>query len=219
MTCPPRLRLVTDAGDEPVSLIEAKDFCRVDIDTEDALIDRLIVAARRRVEKETGLALTTQTWVAVFDGWPGVDDAARAGLGDWWDGVKEGPISAIVPNGVFLIDKRPFSAVTSIKTLDAYGALATVDASIYFTQVSDWRGRIMLKLGQVWPPTTLAPTGGVEITFTAGFATVPDDLRAAIMMLTKHWFDNREPAASGAVAKVPHHVDEIIGMWRPMRLA
>jgi hypothetical protein len=218
MTCPPRLRLVTDAGNEPVSVTEAKEYCRVDLGDDDALIQRLVSAARRRVEKETGLALTTQTWVAVFDGWTGVDKGARDRLGDWWDGVKEGPISAIVPDGAFLIDKRPFSAVTSIKTLDAYGVLATVDAAIYFTQISDWRGRIMLKLGQTWPTTTLAPMGGIEITFTTGFSSVPDDLRTAIMMLTKHWFDNREPAADGSVAKLPNHVDSIMSAWRPMRL-
>ena len=219
MNCQPRLRLVTDSGDEPVGVIEAKEYCRVDLDEEDALIQRLLGAARRRVEKETGLALTAQTWVAVFDNWPGVDRNARDQLGDWWDGVKEGPISAIVPNGAFLIDKRPFSAVTNIKTLDAYGVLATVSSSIYFTQVSDYRGRIMLKLGQTWPTTTLAPMGGVEITFTAAFSTFPDDLRVAILMLTKHWFDNREPAADGSVAKLPNHVDSIMSSWRPMRLS
>lgn len=219
MNCPPRLRLVTDTGNEPVSVIEAKEFCRVDLDDDDALIQRLLGAARRRVEKETGLALTTQTWAAVFDSWPGIDRGAREGLGDWWDGVKEGPISAIVPNGAFLIDKRPFSSVTNIKTLDAYGVLATVDAAIYFTQISDWRGRIMLKLGQTWPTTTLAPTGGVEITFSTGFTTFPDDLRVAIMMLTKFWFDNREPASNGTVAQMPHHLGDILSSWRPVRLS
>ncbi len=218
MSCPPRFRLVTDTGNEPVSVIEAKEYCRVDIDDDDALIQRLVGAARRRVEKETGMALTTQSWVAVFDGWPGVDKDASNRLGDWWDGVREGPISAVVPDGVFLIDKRPFSAVTSVKTLDAYGVLATVDAAIYFTQISDWRGRVMLKLGQTWPTTTLAREGGIEITFTTGFASVPDDLRTAILMLTKFWLDNREPAADGSVAKLPNHLDEILRSWRPMRL-
>lgn len=219
MSFPPRLRLVTDAGDEPVTLAEAKAYCRVDLSDEDTLIASLISAARRRVEKETGLALTAQTWVAVFDSWPSVDSGARDRLGDWWDGVREGPISAIVPDGVFLIDKRPFSAVTSIKTLDAYGVLATVDSTIYFTQESDYRGRIMLKLGQTWPTTTLAAKGGIEITFTAGFATMPGDLKTAVMMLTKHWYDNREPAANGAVVTLPQHVGEIMGSWRAMRLA
>lgn len=218
MTCPPRLRLVTDAASEPVTPAEAKAYCRVDLSDEDTLITSLISAARRRVEKETGLALMTQTWVAVFDGWPGADNGARDALGDWWDGVKEGPISAIVPDGVILIDKRPFASVTSIKTLDDNGVLAIVDSAIYFTQVSDWRGRIMLKSGQTWPTTTLAARGGVEITFTAGFSAVPDDLKTAVLMLIKHWYDNREPAADGSVAKLPNHVDSIMSAWRPMRL-
>lgn len=41
---------------------------------------------------------------------------------------------------------------------------------------------------------------------------VPETIRTAILMLVNHWFYNREPVAAGSVAKVPHHVDELLAM-------
>lgn len=49
----------------PVSLAEAKAFLRVTHDAEDELIALLIDAARRRVEGETGLTLTSTSPAAL----------------------------------------------------------------------------------------------------------------------------------------------------------
>ena len=49
----------------PVSMAEAKAFLRVTHDAEDELIALLIDAARRRVEGETGLTLTSTSPAAL----------------------------------------------------------------------------------------------------------------------------------------------------------
>ena len=216
----PRLRLVTDATAEPVQIGEAKQYCRIDQTDEDDLIRSLIVAARRHVEKETGLALRTQTWTAVIDRWP--DGQGQGFGGPWWDGTRQVPISLITSTTTLEIPKRPFQAVTSIKLRDAYGTLNTVDPSVYFTEVSDMRGRVNRVLGRVWPTIILANSGAIEITFTAGFdaapySGIPQDLVTAIKMLIKHWFDNREPIADGRIGAVPIHVNEILKNWQPLR--
>jgi hypothetical protein len=54
--------LIAGPGEEPVSLAEAKAFCRIDGTDEDALVSALIAAARLHVESITGRALLTQTW-------------------------------------------------------------------------------------------------------------------------------------------------------------
>jgi len=54
--------LIAPPGEEPVTLAEAKAFCRIDGADEDALVDALIAAARLQVESLTGRALITQTW-------------------------------------------------------------------------------------------------------------------------------------------------------------
>lgn len=221
----PRLRLVTDAASEPLTLADAKAFCRVDIADDDALITALIASARRRIEKETGLALKTQSWTAVFDRWP--DQAGNGLSGPWWDGVRHGPLSMIAPTGVIEIPKRPFQDVTSIKLRDASGTLTTVDPSIYFTEVSDMRGRVIRKLGQIWPVVILAPSSAIEIAFTCGFdaapyAGIPDDLLTAMKILVKHWYDRRDPIAcgggGGSANELPQHLSAILGGYRAMRL-
>jgi hypothetical protein len=218
-----RLRLVTDAASEPLTLADAKAYARVDLSDDDAPITALIAAARRRVEKETGLALLTQSWVAVLDRWP--DGTSGGGLSSsWWDGVREGPLMMLSPSGVIEIPKRPFQAVTQIRLRDAYGSFVTVDPSIYYTEVSDMRGRILRVLGKIWPVIIMAPRSAIEISFTAGFdaapySGVPDDLVLAIKMLVKHWYDNREPVAEGRVGAVPQHVESILGFYRATRLA
>lgn len=58
--------LIAGPGDEPVSLAEAKAFCRIDGTDEDALVSALIAAARLHVESITGRALLTQTWRLVL---------------------------------------------------------------------------------------------------------------------------------------------------------
>lgn len=55
---------------EPLSLAEAKNFLRVDVDDDDDLIAALIASARLHVEAETRRALITQTWRLVRDEWP-----------------------------------------------------------------------------------------------------------------------------------------------------
>jgi len=54
--------LIAGPGEEPVSLAEAKAWCRIDGTDEDALVAALIAAARLQVESLTGRALVTQSW-------------------------------------------------------------------------------------------------------------------------------------------------------------
>jgi uncharacterized phiE125 gp8 family phage protein len=218
----PRLRLVTDAASEPVTLADAKAYCRVDTSDDDALITSLIASARRYVEKDTGLALKTQTWTAVFDRWP---DGEGQGLGGvWTPGVHQLPVTMVTPTTTLDIPKRPFQAVTQVRLKDAYGGFTTVNSGVYFSEVSDMRGRVSRVLGQMWHVVIMAQSGAIEITFTAGFdaspyAGIPEDLIAVIKMLVKHWYDNREPIMDGAVSQTPVHTNEILKYWRPMRLA
>jgi hypothetical protein len=58
--------LIAGPGEEPVSLAEAKAFCRIDGAEDDALVGALIAAARLHVESITGRALIVQTWRLVL---------------------------------------------------------------------------------------------------------------------------------------------------------
>lgn len=72
------LAILTPPAVEPVSLAEAKLHLRVTADAEDALIARLITAARQQVEALCGLALITTAFRQTFEGpAPNPPDLAR----------------------------------------------------------------------------------------------------------------------------------------------
>lgn len=52
---------------EPVTLVEAKDFCKVDIGTDDTLIISLITAARQQCEAYTGVGFVEHNIVAIVN--------------------------------------------------------------------------------------------------------------------------------------------------------
>ena len=52
---------------EPVTLSEAKQPLRIDHDSEDALLEGLLRAAREEVEASCGLALVAQSWRLTLD--------------------------------------------------------------------------------------------------------------------------------------------------------
>jgi gp6-like head-tail connector protein len=59
--------LIAGPGEEPLTLAEAKAWCRVDTTDEDALLTALIAAARLHVESMTGRALIEQSWRLTLD--------------------------------------------------------------------------------------------------------------------------------------------------------
>ncbi len=176
---------------EPVSLAEAKAHLRVDAATEDTFIASLITTSRLQVEAILGLALIQQSWTWRFDAWP--------------------------RNAVEL-PMRPLIGVASVRIQNSDLSFTTVTAANY---ILDPQG----------PPPRLVPvnTGfpkpgvaalGIEIQFSAGFGVaatdVPAPLRQAILLLTAHWYENREPVIAGATAAT--FPDAVIGLIEPYRM-
>lgn len=56
----------SNEGTEPVTLQEAKDWCRIDVSDDDALITSLIKAARIICEQYSGLSFVTKTVTAIL---------------------------------------------------------------------------------------------------------------------------------------------------------
>ena len=63
--------------------------------------------------------------------------------------------------------------------------------------------------------------GAFRIAFDAGFGegwdATPSDLRRAVLMLTAHYFDNRQEFAPKAAA-TPFGVAALVQPWRPLRI-
>jgi len=167
------LRLTVAPGIEPVTLDEAKAHIRQSGNADDALLTRIISAARSYVETETGRALITQTFEATFGEWPTVFNSD----------IESSEYGSIVPSAqrvpAIEIVKLPFGSVS--------GITAAGEAWTDFTAIKTARG-VRIK------PTSTIPDGEIVVTFTAGYgstaALVPSDLSYAILMLVATLYDN-----------------------------
>jgi uncharacterized phiE125 gp8 family phage protein len=177
---------------EPASLSDAKAHLRLVQNDDDSLIGTLISAARRRVEAETGLALIAQGWSCYLDDWPE-------------DGIVALPIS-------------PLIAVSTVKVYGDDDSAAAIDSSHYYIDAVSAPPRLALRGSRVWPPPGRV-ANGIEIALTAGFGTtvasVPEDLRNAILQLVAHLYENR---GTGNEPALPLTVAAAIASYRLVRL-
>jgi uncharacterized phiE125 gp8 family phage protein len=186
------VNIVTAPTIEPVSLEEAKAHVRVDIAADDALIRGLVVAARQMAETITRRALCTQTWDYLLDEFPGEDQ--------------------------IYLPFPPLQSVTSVKYTDEDDDESTFSSSSYLVDAYSEPGRIRLKSGYSWPGDTLRVVNGVAVRFVCGYGEpgdVPDAIKSAMLLMIGHWYENREAATVGAVAReVPLGVEALLWPYR-----
>lgn len=168
-------------GDAILPLAEAKAHLRIESgDTlDDDLVSALRDAAINAVEQYCGVLLSSRAVTARFDSF----QAMAHGLG-----------------------VRPVTAITTLTYLDSAGSTQTVASSVY--RIAHER-TLVLKPGQSWPGDlpgeASARDGAITLAFTAGYATPPVGLLAAVKMLLGHLFMNREAVITtgGAAGELP----------------
>lgn len=186
------LKLKTPPSVDVVSLVEAKQHCRVDHTDDDTIIQAYIDGAISRVDGYRGLlgrAIVNQEWELTLDAFPCGD--IEIPLGPL---VSVASVEYIAPNA------------TSYATWAS--ANYTVDASSY-------EGRISAV--DAWPDTK-DTLNAVRVTFIAGHGPavtdVPPALRVAILMLVGHWYANRESVAAGPMMVVPETFSDLISTFK-----
>lgn len=165
------LTLVTPAATYPVTLAEAKAQCRVDHSDEDGTLNALIAAATDYVEQYCGKALVSQTWLLSLDAFT---DAIEIPLG-------------------------PVQSVSSVKYYDADNIEQTVSSADYVVDLATNPQWIVRNSDTAWPATATG-VNVVNITFVAGYATMPPAIKLALLLLVSAWYDNREGAMPTAVS-------------------
>lgn len=175
-----RYSLTTAPAVEPVTLAEAKLFCRIDEAADDALVTALIIAARQTVEKQTGRALIEQTWTASLDR---------------------------LPNALtFELMPRPLMSVTSIRAYNDDDTFDSIDVSADII-LDAQNGRISLK-DSAAAIVGDRPTNVYQIVYKAGYgataASVPEWAKLAIKQTVAHWYEHREVGITGTItATIP----------------
>lgn len=189
------LVLTSGPAVEPVTVADAKTHMRIDASAEDVLLGSLILTSRLHIEAALGLALINQAWMLVLDRWPG-------------DGIVEIPIA-------------PLQAITAVRVRDTAGTPVVVQSTSYLIDIASKPPRL------VWnnaaPPVPGRFANGLEIDLSAGFgasaASVPAPLKHAILMLTAHWYEYRDPIEIGSTtARIPDAVTDLIQPFRKIRL-
>ncbi len=102
------LSLSTAPTTEPVLLQEVKDYMRVTINDDDALIMRLMKASRDAVETMTNRQLITATWV-----------------------LRLNDFQAEIP-----LPRAPLSSVTSVQYIDSNNTTQTLAGTVYTTDTN-----------------------------------------------------------------------------------
>lgn len=187
-------RIVTPAEESawPVDLALAKKLCIVEDTSEfDAELSLFLATANQYLQPPFGilrLSIAVQTLRLDLPCWPACSIELPAG-----------PVQSIV-------SATYFDAASNTET--------TLAPSNYFLDGNE----------MIWTDTFDAPAhytrpSAVRISYVAGFAVdaadYPAVVKAAIGMLVKHWFDNREAvAAVGAMNMMPLGVDDLLASYR-----
>jgi len=184
-----RLEQSTAPTIEPVTLAETKNFCRIDENRDDALVDGLIEAARVYVETKTGRQLIDATWKLYLPDFP----------------------------SIIRLPRPPLDSITSITYVDSDGVTQTESATIYTADTKSEPAIVHEAYGQSWSTHRGDEDDSVIITYKAGYGSavtdVPKALRIGVMMLVNHWYDNRQVVVTGSSNRATEAVDALLSLY------
>lgn len=188
------LRIVTQPTEEPLSVDDARAHRRLDEDTDDALLEAMIVAARERAEHELQRSVVAKEYELTLDEFPA--------------GTIYLPMSPAVPGATAL-------TVASVKYTDAAGVEQTVSSANYTVDAYSHTPRIVPASG--WP-SAKAVVGAVRIRYTSGLAAaaVPQSIRQWMLLQIGAMYENREAAIVGpgfVVTSMPF-ADHLLDAYR-----
>lgn len=172
-------KILSDTGTEPLSLVEAKLYLRVQHNLEDTEITQLIVSARKYAEHILGIFLTDKLIEESFASFPTTDD-------DYFQTA------------------HPVSVLTSIEYTDELGIIVSLDLAK--VEVDDYDPRVIkLITGESWPTASTTAPYPVRIVYNT-VATVDDGILKGIKKDIGEAYERKEDSVEEgtrySVAKV-----------------
>tara|TARA_R100000655_G_scaffold78897_3_gene118300 strand:- start:705 stop:1334 length:630 start_codon:yes stop_codon:yes gene_type:complete len=188
--------LKTDAvTTEPITKAEAKSYMRVDVTTDDDLIEEMITAARIYIEKLTGVVLTKDEVNEYRDKFPGSDDMILQ-----YDGELKAGTNPVV---------------SYIKDGDTTYTDLTLDTDYRLAQ---FNGQTRLQPMTTWPTNVSYFDNAVKIKYNAepyhGETTAPMPLKMAMYMLIAHMYEERSVIIYSEHKVMPYGFDALINQYR-----
>ena len=140
-------------GLDPVTVTDVKNWLKIDLPDDDALIAFLISGARTQIENYVNLSLVNRTVKATI----------KNGLGN------------------FLLPYGPVKAITTTTTLSGDAITITNQGNIINESFDG---------------------GNAVITYTAGFTTLPANLRVAWLQQCAYLYENRGDESAGDLSPI-----------------
>ena len=141
-----------------ISTDDAKAWLRVDIATDDDLIDALVLGSTAWAEDYQRRRFLNVTETQQFTSFP----------------------------NVFVLERSKLVSVATITYIDIDGVERTIDTSVYDVFTDPEPGQVRLADGQVWP-TPRGDFNGITVTYVAGYGAnasdVPDATITGVKML------------------------------------
>lgn len=172
------LTLVTAPAARPLSVEEARRWCRLSHQADDTDLAALIDAATRLAETEWSRQIVTATWRLTLPCFPR------------WE---------------IRLPRNPLQAIQSIQYRSTAGTLTTLDEDLYEADVECDPGIVQPAYGRVWPATR-EMVQAVRVTFTAGYGTpaqVPETIKQALRFAVAWWSENRGDSKDTAALELP----------------
>ena len=174
---------------EPVSLALAKQWCTVEHDEDNALIEMLIGSARETCEAHLGRTIMLSTWELKVDGLP--------------------PAIALPYPRVLQVAALDFVAPS--------GELQTLDPQDYQLDEASEPAYLVPAYGCAWPEARCEPNA-VRVRYRAGWENpdqVPKRVKTWILEHVAHFHRNREAATEGNLQRLPHFdgLIETLRVW------
>ncbi len=199
------IQLVTQGTEFLIPLVDAKKFLRVDSDFDDALIYDFIRQAQKRVEKDICRAITINSYKYVLK-------CAEDKYDENLNGYNRQTDRKVVRVGQIAV-------LTSITTFDEDGTPTVETIGDYVFENYDQFSEIIKKDGSNFPDgsRTFSP---LEIAFTAGYteATLPSDLRIALLQIIANWYECREGLIDGSFKELPQNATAILSQYKVEQL-
>lgn len=200
------LAVTADPDSEPIEVGELKEHLRVDHDLEDAKIASLGKAARQWAEKELDCSIAVQTWEMSLDRFPNL----------YWPDFN--PCTYAQEKEIIDLPRQPLlydeddedSHPVTIQYVDTAGVLQTLATSDYQVDHRRRPARVAPAPAKYWPTTQEGRLRAVRVEYTAGFETLPADLKAGLLLLVGHWYIHPEAVNVGTLAELPLGVRSLL---------
>lgn len=172
-----------------IALEDAKAHLRVEHDEEDGLITSLISAAFRYIENRTGQVFDQRDNIVM--------------------------IADRLPKGEQCLELQwtPVRSVSEVAYLDTTGSRVIMPAESVYLETRRVYPALYPVPGESWPDHR-PQRGSVQITVNAGYEALPEDVRAAALLIIGHLYENREAVVVGTIAtELPMGVEMLLAPY------